>query len=277
MQTPTHHPNLTRRRGAFTLIELLVVIAIISLLAAILFPVFGRARENARKTSCLNNLRQIGTGFMMYTQDYDEQTPANWVQTGSVSPSVSSDQAWPLMIYPYVKHRDVFDCPSSPDGVTGTSVYPYGLASWGTPGTAKFPVTDYDGKYLFNYDGLTYGINNSLAELQKPSETFAFMDGGDMICCSGSNTYDALLEELDVNLKGTNAWAKYDQEQGFRHLTRANVAFADGHAKNVSWDTLLTRKADLAPPWNIDWDDCSPDCAPPLAGKGESFDPAKLP
>ena len=61
----------------FTLIELLVVIAIIAILAAILFPVFARARENARRSSCQSNMKQIGLGFMQYTQDYDEQYPAN--------------------------------------------------------------------------------------------------------------------------------------------------------------------------------------------------------
>src|SRR5215212_8794902 len=70
------------RRHGFTLIELLVVIAIISLLAAILFPVFGRARENARRSSCLNNLKQIGIGLAQYTQDFDESLPASGHRRG---------------------------------------------------------------------------------------------------------------------------------------------------------------------------------------------------
>ena len=65
------------RRG-FTLIELLVVIAIIAILAAILFPVFARARENARRSSCLSNMKQIGLGMMQYSQDNDERYPPNW-------------------------------------------------------------------------------------------------------------------------------------------------------------------------------------------------------
>lgn len=266
-----------RRKIGFTLIELLVVIAIISILAAILFPVFGQARERARQTSCLSNMNQMGKGLMMYIQDYDEQTPANWVQTGSLSPSLSSDQAWPLMIYPYIKNADVFDCPSSPDGIVGGNAYPYGLASWSATNTRGYPGSDYDGKYLFNYDGMTYGINNHIAGLQVPSETFVFLDGGDMICCAGSNTYDALLEELDVNLQGTNKWTTYTKEGGFRHMSRANVTFADGHAKSVGYETVLTRKADLVAPWNIDWNDCNPDCPPPVMGKGKSFDPSRLP
>ncbi|HEY0072882.1 MAG TPA: prepilin-type N-terminal cleavage/methylation domain-containing protein, partial [Abditibacteriaceae bacterium] len=245
----THFSKSPLRR-AFSLIELLVVIAILSLLAAILFPVFGQARERARQSSCLSNLNQMGRAFTMYLQDYDEQTPANWVQTGSKSPSLSSDQAWPLMIYPYVKNREVFDCPSSPDYVTTSSTggFPFGLASWDastTPVEGWRGKSSYDGKYLFNYDGLTYGINNNIADLQKPAETFAFLDGGDMICCAGTNNYDNLLEELDINLKGTNAWSNYNKENAFRHLGRANVAFADGHAKNVKWEDVLTRKADL--------------------------------
>ena len=74
--------NIKNTKG-FTLIELLVVIAIIAILAAILFPVFARARENARRTSCLNNMKQIGLGFMQYTQDYDEKYPPNMPETGT--------------------------------------------------------------------------------------------------------------------------------------------------------------------------------------------------
>ncbi len=96
-------PAHTRLKG-FTLIELLVVIAIISILASILFPVFARARENARRSSCQSNLKQIGLGIMQYTQDYDEQFPmgayTNW--TG----------AWPATTQPYIKSVQVFRCPT---------------------------------------------------------------------------------------------------------------------------------------------------------------------
>ncbi|HEY0072666.1 MAG TPA: DUF1559 domain-containing protein [Abditibacteriaceae bacterium] len=102
-------------KSGFTLIELLVVIAIIALLAAILFPVFARARENARKTSCQNNLKQIGIGFTQYVQDYDE----NWVvpeQTGANSVCAdgqAAGQTWEGRIQPYVKSWQVFRCPSN--------------------------------------------------------------------------------------------------------------------------------------------------------------------
>jgi len=98
-----------RRQSGFTLIELLVVIAIIAILAAILFPVFARARENARRAACWSNLRQLGVGLRMYTQDYDEMFPIgqdvvqwNWF--------CNPKRAFVTAIYPYVNNRDLFYC-----------------------------------------------------------------------------------------------------------------------------------------------------------------------
>src|SRR5689334_6982714 len=96
-----------RNKPGFTLIELLVVIAIIAILAAILFPVFGRARENARKASCMSNLKQIGLGFMQYAQDYDGWTPGTSIQLATSSNVVS----WPSVIMPYIKNEQIFVCP----------------------------------------------------------------------------------------------------------------------------------------------------------------------
>lgn len=92
-------------RPAFTLIELLVVIAIIAILAAILFPVFARARENARRSSCQSNLKQIALGIKQYTQDYDEKYP----QEGGVT---IANPGWAYVIQPYVKSEQLFQCPS---------------------------------------------------------------------------------------------------------------------------------------------------------------------
>src|SRR5689334_17704804 len=89
------------RRVGFTLIELLVVIAIIAILAAILFPVFAQAREKARQTSCLSNLKQIGLGGMMYAQDYDETYFCGW-RWGAPA-SATGTQIWRITILPYVK------------------------------------------------------------------------------------------------------------------------------------------------------------------------------
>lgn len=118
------------RKTAFTLIELLVVIAIISILAAILFPVFSRAREQARRSACLSNMRQLATAFALYTQDYDETLP----NSTDGSPGANREGAWlfynrfpanhPLTpaayevqrggLFPYVKNAQAYVCPSDP-------------------------------------------------------------------------------------------------------------------------------------------------------------------
>src|SRR5437867_1928522 len=108
------------RFGAFTLIELLVVIAIIAILAAILFPVFAQAREAARKTTCQSNLKQISTGAMMYTQDYDEIMMPSYVSTNlpycfstGVAKEPGQWAGWLDLIQPYIKNMGVARCPSA--------------------------------------------------------------------------------------------------------------------------------------------------------------------
>ena len=136
-----------KKQKAFTLIELLVVITIISILAAILFPVFARARENARRSSCMSNMKQIGLGIMQYVQDYDEHYPLAWYgQTADNSKtSFTQTQAgmpgsyyktcgpdtctngegyfytWKDLIFPYVKSLQIFSCPSSRLQLYGTA------------------------------------------------------------------------------------------------------------------------------------------------------------
>ena len=97
------------RRG-FTLIELLVVIAIIAILAAILFPVFAKAREKARQTTCLSNLKQIALGFLMYAQDYDERMMTSYKYCYPAG--VQSLYWWGDMVQPYVKNYQLLECPS---------------------------------------------------------------------------------------------------------------------------------------------------------------------
>ena len=107
-QLTTGTPQLHHRKiSAFTLIELLVVIAIIAILAAILFPVFARARENARRSSCQSNLKQIGLGIIQYTQDYDESFPLS--HTGN---SINPPFGWADSIQSYLKSNQIYQCPS---------------------------------------------------------------------------------------------------------------------------------------------------------------------
>src|SRR5947208_409619 len=107
--------TMYNRKHAFTLIELLVVIAIIAILAAILFPVFAQAREKARSTSCLSNFKQLGTGFAMYLQDYDETVLPRYMACPSTGPAVTPDLPllWTALMQPYLKNKGVFICPSS--------------------------------------------------------------------------------------------------------------------------------------------------------------------
>jgi prepilin-type N-terminal cleavage/methylation domain-containing protein/prepilin-type processing-associated H-X9-DG protein len=136
---------LTRRRG-FTLIELLVVIAIIAILAAILFPVFARAREKARQSSCSSNLKQIGLAIMMYAQDYDECYPNPYH-------TVTNSPLWQDIIQPYMKNTQLLICPSK----GGTNWY----ASYG-----------------WNYQMVAWGM--SMAVIMSPAETImnGDRDGG---------------------------------------------------------------------------------------------------
>jgi prepilin-type N-terminal cleavage/methylation domain-containing protein/prepilin-type processing-associated H-X9-DG protein len=131
-----------KRRG-FTLIELLVVIAIIAILAAILFPVFARAREKARQSSCSSNLKQIGIGAMMYAQDYDEMM---------VHYSLPVTGGWTNALAPYIKNTQLYTCPS-----LNTQAVGYG----------------YNYYYLGNG-----GTSTAMASVQSVAETVAFADGG---------------------------------------------------------------------------------------------------
>ncbi len=114
-----------RRRAAFTLIELLVVIAIIAILAAILFPVFAKAREKARQVSCLSNNKQLGLGIMQYVQDYDETFPCGNMPS-DIGALYGGGAGWANQVYTYVKSEAVYVCPDD-QGYNGTTIESYAI------------------------------------------------------------------------------------------------------------------------------------------------------
>jgi prepilin-type N-terminal cleavage/methylation domain-containing protein/prepilin-type processing-associated H-X9-DG protein len=199
------------RRG-FTLIELLVVIAIIAILAAILFPVFARAREKARQTSCLSNLKQIGLGFMQYAQDFDETLPTDWITIPPGTPW-TNHYSWRAAIFPYVRNTQIFTCPSD------SYVYAGALAGQAQNNEGSIPASY--GDNTVHYAG---GAPTSPGILYCRTGQIAIP--AQLILC-GDSTGGSHQISLDVNTLGfvrTDAGAS-------RHNDGANYCFADGHAK----------------------------------------------
>lgn len=200
-----------KRRG-FTLIELLVVIAIIAILAAILFPVFARAREAARATSCRNNLKQLATSFLMYVQDYDESTmPYN--STGGTG--AQGPRNWEIELQPYIKNAQIFRCPS----LQALHGYTYSMA--------------------------VSGAGKSIAAFVNPADTPMFFDArgnnrvGDALwacvpCGNPPSTYSDGRRLVDPaaypnTVQQGNAEGRIDCR---RHSEMGNFAFLDGHVKS---------------------------------------------
>ena len=237
--------SASRKLGtAFTLIELLVVIAIIAILAAILFPVFAKAREKARQTSCMSNLKQLSLGALQYVQDNDEYFPAldNWM--------VSPPTIWASMIYPYVKSTGVYACPSD-----SFSALIDGGTAYGTSVTWHL-------SYLMNEElGNTYWTVNGSgpplwatkqSRIVKPSTTVLFCDGGAQVSenapfvtptsplkqaawflCDPDKTYSGQGGNAGCQGNALLPDSQNPEAAGpaLRHVDMTNVAFTDGHVK----------------------------------------------
>ena len=185
-------------RTGFTLIELLVVIAIIAILAAILFPVFAKARENARKSSCQSNLKQMGLSINMYVQDYDERYPNAAIMIGT-TPYLLNE-----VLVPYIKNSEIWQCPSKRGAVDlsalGKPNIGY-MADVGTPmpsGTWRLFGTPPAGTY-----------SCALAQIDQPASQAAMCDAVGAVSATFTR------------------WVGIDA----RHTDGLNVLYCDGHVK----------------------------------------------
>ena len=220
-----------KTRSAFTLIELLVVIAIIAILAAILFPVFARARENARRSSCQSNLKQISLGVLQYVQDYDEKFPGIIVQGGSAT---NPPYGWADTIQPYLKSIQIYQCPSdTQDPVSGPGSADYTdyyiNAALGNTGTQAAAI--------YNNGGI------SQAAVENSSLTILNIDGSGVTSTGSANgAADARYRGNGNSVVGTSTpisspsiptGGGLASSGGIyqRHLEGTNMSFADGHVK----------------------------------------------
>jgi len=226
------------KRKGFTLIELLVVIAIIAILAAILFPVFARARENARRSSCLSNMKQIGLGIQMYTQDYDEKIVR---YRYLVNGSTSSYYGWQAALYPYVKSTQLFVCPSA------TKLAPAACTSAGYDPTYVSTTGTGSGSYGYNYDYLGNTTDIALAAITVPSETVMITEASDLF--GSGPIYPPSLWNTAHTISCNPAVQNYGDQRGMWHFDGTNIAFADGHAKWMKWDALRTYNGTAGDGW----------------------------
>ena len=231
--------NKSSQQG-FTLIELLIVIAIIAILAAILFPVFARARENARRSSCQSNLKQIGIGIMMYTQDYDEFFP--------IQPGGGSAEAYTY--YTYIKNIAVIRCPSKTFADDSLTVR--GYAS--NPLIMRVQSTT-------NIIGI--GPNTrfvSQGALVSPAKTYLMMDAGFYTIHptyatnpNGNNFYLPGAGSYGIAQSASTLDEYVSDFQTGRHFTGVNILFTDGHVKwNKSSVPLAEAQKNVGEPSNCE-------------------------
>jgi len=232
------------KRG-FTLIELLVVIAIIAILAAILFPVFAKAREKARQTSCLSNERQIGTAMLSYCQDYDEECPISW----AVHPS-GAYLNWQQYIQPYCKNEQLFFCPSASKTNVYESGYPsnwlatsygwcywYGYGQWGVWWSSTVH------HFGFPTAAPSAGAPISVCKVQRPGECTWLWEGFFIYDQSYASSEVPFGDAWATNI----CWDSTDTKR-VRHNEMANFGYCDGHAKASKNKELLYKSQDIGDP-----------------------------
>lgn len=223
-----------RRLQGFTLIELLVVIAIIAILAAILFPVFAQAREKARQTACLSNVKQIGLASMMYAEDYDELLFPPQTSDGNPNHQITWNGLYDYTNYPnwtfdaekgllepYMKNGQIQDCPSAASVPLGNPpvkiAYALNMALY----------------YDLNYNSLG---NPSLAQITQPTDTILIADTA------------GIWKGVTYRTQFLNWPSSNEPNAHGRHIGFANIAWCDGHAKalKVTLPTTAVDKTGVA-------------------------------
>jgi prepilin-type N-terminal cleavage/methylation domain-containing protein/prepilin-type processing-associated H-X9-DG protein len=238
--------------SGFTLIELLVVIAIIAILAAILFPVFAQAREKARAISCLSNQKQLGTGMMMYAQDYDE----NMILNTRAYQNSGGDYhgTWAMQIQSYIKNTKVFECPSG----TNKDVRTIFFTNRDAAGSLKFPwqggigANEYIVKAGGDLNDTYQQTPTSIASLSKPAEIPVLSDATYII-------WNDIFRIMNAGKNTGAPWADNGADgfkfypQFARHSSSgSNITYADGHAKfrqGASMERDPSRAANLPDQW----------------------------
>ena len=223
-------------RRAFTLIELLVVIAIIAILAAILFPVFAQAREKARAVSCLSNMKQLGTAFTMYLQDFDEKVLPRYEACPSTGPTDKTQRLWTNTLQPYVKNKQIFICPSA-----SNTFYADQWTQWDSTidvhNTRGFPSIGYNqtiSGWYYPTSACGDMILPTLAIIDSPAKNVMFSESVPGDVAGGYRGYLFGNTGLDVPYTATSAGSI-----GARHNQGTNLSFFDGHAKWFKGSALL--------------------------------------
>jgi len=262
---PSLNRNSRKGSSAFTLIELLVVIAIIAILAAILFPVFAKAREKARQTSCLSNTKQMANAIAMFAQDHDEALPKGFYNdeeySGGPSWGLPADTGWDGAIYPYMKNVQILQCPS--DAIARTYDAPNNTAS-PLYGKGKIPTS-----YRYNTSNQENGPYNALplSKLDSPSQAIVICEsttgiddlnyndvstnsgpGQQSFICHNTNGGGgmnsnpvAFDRHSPISGRSSTTWTKPGENVPGSDAGISNYVFADGHAKAMTWGATWQR------------------------------------